>query len=299
MKKINPCIRLLTLLVIFSATASAQITARVKTDRVNLRAKANLESETVTQVAADQMLTVRSVEDTWVQVVPPSSTDFWVHKEFVSEDTVLVNRLNARSGAGINYHVVGSFSKGDKVERRGSFGEWLKVGAPDDASLWVSRDLVEILDPNAVVPPPETAPAALGPADAEALGPITEMAEPAVAPQLFDDQSARSANMIPSASPPSAPTDLNIIPLDGQGRETVREGQLKRSPSLFFKAPGSHRLVRREGNKIITTAYLRGNVNQLEGLLGEYLVIRGKEYWVEKIRVPVIVIEAIEKRSFY
>jgi SH3-like domain-containing protein len=300
MKNFNAVGLVLFILGSVAVTASAQIMAKVKTDRVNLRAKANIESETVAQVAADQMLTVRTVEDAWVQVVPPSSTDFWVHKEFVAEDTVLVNRLNARSGAGINYNVVGSFSKGDKVERRGSFGEWLKVGAPSDASLWVSRDLVEIIDPNAVVPPPETAPAALGPVgEEEALGPITEMAEPVIAPRLFDDQSTRNANMIPSATPPSAPTDLNIIPLDGQGRETVREGQLKRSPTILFKAPGSHRLVRREGNKIITTAYLRGNVNQLEGLLGEHLVIRGKEYWVEKIRVPVIVIEAIEKRSFY
>lgn len=281
------------------AGASTDVVAKVKTDRVNLRAKADMNAETVGQVAAGQVLNVRSVGELWVQVVPPESTDFWVHKEFVVEDTVLVNRLNARSGAGINYNVVGSFAKGDKVTRRGSFGEWLKVGAPADASLWVSRDLVEIIDPNATVPPPESAPAALGTANSDGLGPVESMGEPVIAPRSFDDVSIRSATMIPSDSSPVAPTDLNIIPLDGQGRETVREGQLKRSPTFLFKAPSSHRLVRREGNKIITTAYLRGNYNQLESLLGEYLVIRGKEYWIEKIRVPVVVIEAIEKRSFY
>jgi len=282
-----------------TAWASTDAVAKVKSDRVNLRAKADMNSETVGQVAADQLLKVRSVEDLWVQVVPPESTDFWVHKEFVVEDTVLVNRLNVRSGAGINYNVVGSFAKGDKVERRGSFGEWLKVGAPADASLWVSRDLVEILDPNATVPPPQSAPPALGAANSDGLGPIDTIGEPVIAPRSFDDVSGRSATMIPSDSPQAAPTDLNIIPLDGQGRETVREGQLKRSPTFLFKAPSSHRLVRRDGNKIVTTAYLRGNYNQLESLLGEYLVIRGKEYWIEKVRVPVVIIEAIEKRSFY
>lgn len=282
-----------------AAYASTQVMAKVKSDRVNLRAKADLQSETVGQLSLDQMLTVLSIEDLWVQVVPPESTDFWVHKEFVVEDTVLVNRLNVRSGAGINYNVVGTFAKGDKVERRGSFGEWLKVAAPANASLWVSRDLVEIIDPSAVVPPPDSAPPSFGTENSDGLGPMAVIDEPAIAPRSFDDVSSRNANMIPSASPPAAPTDLNIIPLDGQGRETVREGQLKRSPTFLFKAPSSHRLVRREGNKIVTTAYLRGNYNQLEGLLGEYLVVRGKEYWIENIRVPVVVIEAIEKRSFY
>lgn len=281
------------------AQVTTQLTAKVKNDRVNLRAKPNLQSETVDQASAGQILEVRSVDDQWVQVVPPDTTDFWVHKEFVVDDTVLVTRLNVRSGAGINYNVVGSFLKGDKVQRRGSFGEWLKVAPPADASLWVSRDLVDVLYPAPDLPPPESAPAVSEFRDLESNSAPLAMTDPMVTPSDFEDKSVGSAGMIPSDSPAGAPTDLNIIPLDGQGRETVREGQLKRSPTLFFKAPGSHRLVKRDGNKLITTAYLRGNVNQLEGLLDEYLVIRGKEYWVAKVRVPVIVIEAIEKRSFY
>lgn len=279
--------------------ASTDVTARVTSDRVNLRAKPDTESETVVQVATDDRLGVRGVEEAWVQVVPPPTTDVWVHKDFLKEDRVVVNRLNARSGAGINYTVVGHFSEGEQIERRGSFGEWVKVAPPANASLWVSRELVELIYPAPDLPPPEIAPAAQDFLQLESTTAPLASSEPVVTPSDFVDNPVRSPNEIVSASPPAAPTDLNIIPLDGQGRETVREGQLKRSPSFLFKAPGSHRLVRRDGNKLITTAYLRGNVNQLEGLLNEYLVIRGKEYWIEKTRVPVIVIEAIEKRSFY
>lgn len=284
---------------VLPVSASTQITAKVKADRVNLRAKANTTSETVTQVNAGEALVVRSVEGDWVQVVPPDATDFWVHKEFVVDDTVLVNRLNARSGAGINYHVVGSFVKGDKVQRRGSFGEWLKVAPPTDAALWVNREFVDLFYPAPDVPPPQSAPASGDFMALETNAAPLAMTTPMVMPSDFEDKAARPATgAIPSASPAVAPTDLNLVPLDGQGREIVREGELKRSPSLFVKPPASHRLVRRDGNRLITTAYLRGNYNQLESLLGEHLVIRGREYWVEKERVPVIVIEAIEKRSF-
>jgi SH3-like domain-containing protein len=287
------------LAVVHGAWASTDVTARVMSDRVNLRAKPDMESEMVVQAGTDDRLTVRGVEEKWVQVVPPAATDVWVHKDFLKEDRVVVNRLNARSGAGINYTVVGHFTEGDQVERRGSFGEWVKVAPPVNASLWVSRDLVELVYPAPDLPPPVFAPAAQDFMQLESTTAPLAASEPVVAPSDFVDNPVRSPNEITSATPATAPTDLKIIPLDGQGRETVREGQLKRSPSLLFKAPGSHRLVRREGNKLITTAYLRGNVNQLEGLLDEYLVIRGKEYWIEKTRVPVIVIEAIEKRSFY
>ncbi len=290
---------MLSLFTVSEGLADTQVTARVKTDRVNVRAKPNTESETVIQVAVDDRLVVRGVEEKWVQVVPPASTDVWVHKDFLKENRVVVNRLNARSGAGINYTVVGHFTEGEDVERRGSFGEWVKVAPPANASLWVSRDLVDLVYPAPDLPPPAIAPAAQDFMQMEATSAPLTASEPVVTPRDFEESPVQSPNQITSASPPSAPTDLKIIPLDGQGRETVREGQLKRSPSLLFKAPGSHRLVRREGNKLITTAYLRGNVNQLEGLLDEYLVIRGKEYWVEKVRVPVIVIQTIEKRSFY
>jgi len=281
-----------------SAMADTQVVAQVKSDRVNLRAKADLQSETVGQATAGDTLTVRSVQDEWVQVVPPDSIDFWIHKEFVADDNVIVNRLNVRSGAGINYNVVGSFAKGDKIMRRGSFGEWVKIAAPPDASLWVSRDLVELLYPGSVVPPPMAAPLAANPA-AEISGMYGESESRSQFSETMEQEPLIASGRTPSDAIQAPPSDLNLVPLDGQGKVVQREGQLKRSPTLLFNSPGTHRLVKREGNKIITTAYVRGNTKQLDSLIEQNLVIQGREYWVEKIRVPVIVIEAIEKRAFY
>jgi len=276
--------------LIAPAYANTQIHARVKGDRVNLRAKSDMNSETVGQVAAGTLLKVLSIEGDWVQVVPPEATDFWVHKEFIENDTVLVNRLNVRSGAGINYSVVGSYNRGEKVVRRGSFGEWVKVAPPADASLWVSASLLDLVYPAAPVPPPIAAPAARSASIKSDAAVVT--------PTDTDNRVAIGTGRIPPATPPTPPADLNLVPLDGQGRIIQKEGQLKRSPVLLFNAPGSHRLVVRDGKRLITTAYVRGNTKQLDSLLDEYLIVQGREYWVEKGRVPVIVIDSIEKRSF-
>jgi SH3-like domain-containing protein len=285
-----------------SALAETQIMARVKSDRVNLRAKSDLQAETVSQLSSGDMLAVRTVKDEWVEVVPPENADFWVHKEFVGDDTVLVARLNARSGAGINYNVVGSFVKGDKITRRGTFGEWIKVAAPADASLWVHRSLVELVYPGSTIPPPIAAPATPNPSEeiSTYYDNSSEQPSPDNLTTTYEEEPWPSSGRTPPAvSSSGPPSDLKLVPLSGQGKVVQREGQLKRAPRLLFNSPGTHRLVKREGNKIITTAYLRGNSQQLDSLLEQNLVVQGREYWVENVRVPVIIIEGIEKRSFY
>lgn len=283
-------------LAVIMTDLRAEMPARVKVnaDRVNLRAKPDQQSETVGQVQAGTLLEVKSMGDEWVEVVPPETVDFWVHQEFVSEDTVIANKLNARSGAGINYSVSGTFVRGDKIQRRGVFGEWIKVAAPADARLWVSRLLVDVPSD---LPPPVAAPAI------EAVEPAPEalaMPAGAEAPDVPMQEEAPVLVQIEDVVPePVAPAGVKLMQVDGQGKMVQREGLLKRAPALMFNAPGAHRLVKREGNNVITTAYLRGNTSQLNSLLDQQLLIRGREYWVEGAKVPLIVIEAIEKRSFY
>lgn len=265
--------------------AADGLQARVKGERVNLRAQPEAEAEVVAQVTDGVILPVQSTTDEWVEVVPPVDVDLWIASEFVTDDTVLVQKLNARSGASINHSIVGSFTRGEKVVRRGSFGEWLRVAPPANARLWIHRSYVEIVNPAVPVPPPAAAPALVEPAAAPDAGGEAPVETPVLG--VHDEP-----------LPVLPPADVRLIPLDGQGREVQREGLLKRSPTLFLKAPGSHRLVRREGNTLVTVAYLRGNENQLNSLLDRQLLIRGREYWTEEVKAPLIVIESIEKRSF-
>lgn len=263
------------------------IIARTKSDRVNLRAKPEPSAEVVTQTTLDEWLTVVDVQEKWVQVIPPGRVDLWVHRDFVKDGLSVAEKVNVRAGAGINFSVVGQYTRGERIEVRGQFGEWLKV-SPSNASLWVSRDLVDLVYPAKPVLPAPLPVAFQAPVEPQPLS--TELAPAAPLPV--------EVVAAPVARPPftasGAPRDLKLIPLEGQGRVVQREGEIK-SAAFSFGRPSKFRLARREGNQIVTICYLRGNPQQLKSLLNQRLIVRGREYWVQGVRQPVLVLELIER----
>ena len=291
----------------YAAVAQAQSTdelfARIKSDRVNLRAKPDANGEVVAQATLDERLRVVESNEAWVRVVPPDRVDLWVHRDFVKDGLSVGEKVNVRAGAGINFSVVGQYPRGEQVQVRGQFGEWLKV-APSNSSLWVSRELVDLLYPARVVEP---APAPLidVPAPAEPLpaGPAEFQAgEPPLGPvnATPEAESIVATPALPPVSPiaptgtAEVPRDLKLVPLEGQGRLVSHEGLLKPAPFMFGR-PSKFRMARQVGNQLQTICYVRGNSRQLNSLLNERLVVRGREYWVQGVRQPVVVLERIER----
>jgi SH3-like domain-containing protein len=270
-----------------------ELVARVKSDRVNLRARADSTAEVVAQATLDERLQVMEVQDTWVQVVPPERIDLWVHRDFVKDGLSVGDKVNVRAGAGINFSVVGQYARGERIEVRGQFGEWLKV-APSNSGLWVSRDLVDLVYP---ARPPESAPLpVLEPVPAAPLpaAPVPPASEPDAPTSTLSSVAVRIPSPLDDVPAVAAPRDLKLVPLEGQGRVVQREGELKSAPFSFGR-PSKFRLARREGNQYVTICYLRGNSKQLDSLLNERLIVRGREYWVQGVRQSVLVLERIER----
>lgn len=254
---------------------------RVKADRVNLRARPDANSEVVAQVQTDDRLSVVSIQGDWVEIVPPDTVDVWAYREFIQDGVVTVNRLNIRAGPGINFSIVGSIPQGQLVVVRGQFGEWVKI-PPANATLWVSREFVEILSPTNASPPPTLEPPSLP-------SPTVAFEPPSPASSTSDSHAVTTIT-------PSVPSDLQLVPLEGQGRSVRREGELKPAPFLFYR-PSAFRLVRKEGVQLVTICYVRGNTAQLNSLLNQQLIIYGREYWVQGVRQPVLLPERIERRT--
>lgn len=253
--------------------AEAANEVRVVGNRVNLRAKPDLQTEVVGQANRGDLLTVKSMTEEWVEVVPPQSIEFWVHRDFVEAGEVASPRLNVRAGPGINYSVVATLERGTRVHQRGEFVEWLSIEPPSSASIWITRELVEAVQP---APAPRPAP----PARPEpARKPEPPPREP-VAPVVYH----------PPPSPP--PSDLDLIPLEGQGERVERTGTL-RPAGFVFGRPSRYRLTRQRGHSIETICYVKGNEAQLQSLLGHQLEISGQEYWVQGARYPVLLPEQI------
>ncbi|HMP72953.1 MAG TPA: SH3 domain-containing protein [Kiritimatiellia bacterium] len=257
-------------------------------DRVNVRARADLAAEVIGQLDYGTEVVVRGVDGDWVEINPPDAIEFWVHRDFVEGDRVTTRRLNIRAGAGINYSIVGTLERNAVIDRRGGFGEWIKIAPPAEASVFVNVAFVElpvVEAPVALPTPPRLEPILPQPPVLQPLPPY----DPAQDSRVALPPAGRDTVAAPAS-------DMRLVPLSGQGAVVQREGVLARTPLLMRSGTSNYRLIRREGNQITTLSFVRGNTSQLESLLDQTLIVHGREFWVEGARQPVIMVEKIERR---
>jgi len=273
--------------------AQGDIPVKVLGQRVNLRAKAVAEAEVVGQVAENDILTAKAIGDEWVELVPPDKVDFWVHRDFVKDGMVTANKLYVRGGPGINYSVVGTMNKGESFTVRGDFGEWIRIAPPPSCSVWIHRQFVQVIQPEKPRAPEVRPGRPLAP-PIESTEPGAVAMAPLEVPPVMPPVRPPEPLAVESSIPP--PTDLVLIPLEGQGRFVQREGEL-RMVGFVFGAPSRFRLVRYEGNRSIVICYVRGNNTQLRSFIGKRMLIRGREYWVKGSDYPVVVPEQIVPRA--
>jgi hypothetical protein len=158
-----------------------------------------------TELAVEGELT----DEAWVRVAPPENVSVWVYRELVRDGVVAADKSRVRSGAGLAFRPVGSLRKGDRVEVRGSYGDWLKIKPPPEVSFWMLRDQVE---PLASMPPE---------------GVDTPLAEE-VADGFVTNAVVASVTNVPSAMAPPPPELAGYV-LDGtaeQGAKVVLSGLL-------------------------------------------------------------------------
>ena len=269
------------------------IPVQVTGDRVNLRAQPSLKAETVGQVQYEEVLQALDVGTNWVQLVPPEEIDCYIHRDFIVDGVVKARKLNARSGPGINYKVLGELNRGDQPEIRGEFGEWLRIAPPENASVWVSREFIE--------PVHAVGLEAVGAGPHEAYqDPMIALQDVSSAPKQEQAQ-APAAPAIKSRPRPqlqrslAIPPDWELIPLEGQGKTIQQEGTLK-TVGFIMRKPAKYRLIRYEDGRSMMLCYVYGNVEQLAGYLNQELILTGREYWVQGYRYPVLVLEKITTR---
>ena len=312
------------LLAAASTMLSAQTPVRVTADNVNLRAKALLTSEVVVQARYDERLSAFEIGEEWVEVAAPAAADLWVTKSFVQmpANTIGANRVNVRAGPGINYNVVCTLALGDVVEPRGEeVAEWLKIAPPASARLWISREYVEILsgDAPAVAPaePAEsTANVAESPAptgsdepkkadkaakkrkskakDPEAEAPEIPAMPPADLPTPIVAPSVPEKDVALREIPVPAPADLKLIPLEGQGRLTEVEGELRAAP-LINEAPTRYRVVRWQDNRWQILCHVYGEASKFRSLQDKRVALKGRQYWIQGAAAPVLVPDQVQE----
>lgn len=160
--------------------------AEITQEHVNIRARADVDSEVVAHFGRKDVVEVleevvaKKAEpgepSRWARIAWPKNTPVWVYGDFVDKTSGVVKsaKLNLRGGPGENYSVVGQLNKGDSIKKLEAKGDWLKIEAPATCSAFVAANLVKSK------PASETAPviAATTPAPnapATALRPATSI----------------------------------------------------------------------------------------------------------------------------
>ena len=279
---------------------------RVTAHNVNLRAAPNPTGDLVGQADYGDRLAARELGEEWVEIEPPDGVEAWVKAEYVlrPQNTIGANRVNVRAGSSINYNVIDTLSLGTPVEPVGELGEWLKIKPPPTARIWISRQFVDVVAPEALAPEATT------PADLQPLPPPppetptepVSAPEPAPAPLPSADEAATpivSPSVPETVEPPGEiplppPKDLKLIPLNGQGRLTEVEGILRAAP-LINEAPARYRLVRWQNNRWQILCHVYGDAGKLRSLRDKQVRIRGREYWIQKAAAPVLVPDRIRE----
>lgn len=300
---------LILLAVQCHAQSASPVRVKALKDNTNLRAKPALNVEVVGQVSANQELTAKSMDAEWVEVVAPANIDFWVLGDYLKDGVVVCRQaVNVRAGPGINFSIVGQLTNGVNVAVRGNYAEWIKIAPPEGCSLWIARQLVELVSVQpspSVRPPPK--PPAVDLAVARVVSGGNAVQADARKPEAPEASKSAAMTNVFSAGRSGGnqvrgegktveikpPKDLDLIPDIGQGQWKQFEGVLK-TKNFLARSPSDFRLVvYNSDGQAQTVCFVKGNRAQLNTLLFRDLIVSGREYWVHRHRYPVLVPEKI------
>lgn len=246
--------------------------------RVAVYATTNALREAVAWMPAEAELAVVGDlpdEGTWVQVVPPEPVSLWVYRELVRNGSVLADKVRVRSGAGLNFHPVGTLNKGDRVEVRGTYGDWVKIKPPSGLGFWVLRDQVE---PLAVMPP-------------EGALPVDEEWVTNTTPVTVLGAATNAAPVV--LVPP--PAELAALPLaEGadQGVRVLLTGVLDWGTVGDVAAPFSL-VVRQPDGDTRPVCHIFCSPEQGKPNVGSTVTVRGTRWRVKGSELPAVVAESL------
>ena len=280
--------------------------ATVAGRNVNIRAKATIHSEVITQMQDGETVFVEEVilrpeakgkdPARWAKIAYPTSASAWVHSLYVDAESGAVKprKLNVRAGPGENYTSIGGLRSGDTVAQLGSKGDWLLIQPPEGTTAYVAAKLLRQEAP----PDVEVAEATTEPVDTEVvesqpeIAEGTEAGEPEVA--MVDEESV-------SIMEPGA-TDLEPLPEVAPMLETVpeeplpprivdREGIVRAFTSPH--APSHYKLVSADNGRLINYLYTTSTNLDLGRYVGLHIVATGEEALDERWRTPVLTLKRI------
>ena len=298
--------------------------AKVAGRNVNVRAKATIKSEIITQMQDGEEVFVEQVilrpeakgkdPARWAKVAFPSKASTWVHSLYIDESgTVKPKKLNVRAGPGENHTVVGGLVRGDAIEQLGSKGDWLLIQPPEGTTAFIAAKLLrqEVQPLEEATPPAEIVATEGEVVETAVVESQTEIfgGDQAAEPEsmatetdsvdmvmLEDGTTATETEEVVESSdmallPEVAPV-LETMPEDPLPPRIVdREGVVRTYTSPH--APSHYKLVSADNGRLINYLFTTSTNLDLGRYVGLHIVATGEEALDERWNTPVLTLNKI------
>jgi hypothetical protein len=119
-------------------------TGRIAANKVRLRARPEMDSHIVKQVAKGDLLVVTGEEGDFYAVQPPKGTKAYVFRTYVLDGIVEANRVNIRLEPHPDAPIIGQLAQGEKVDGQVCplNHKWLEISPPKGARFYVAKEYV-------------------------------------------------------------------------------------------------------------------------------------------------------------
>ena len=210
----------------------------VSADRVNVRARASLLGERVTQLRKGDKVSVlakvsvapprKNEPADWLRIVMPAAGQTWVYLGFVEEGKVTVSKLNVRAGGGERFSIVGRLAKGDAVKEKRTAGDWIEIEHPEGAHAYIAAKFIDVGEVVEETKPEETPEAK--PTDVSESEEPTEIAE--AKPTETTPETKPAAEEVTETKEPEAtkPETADVTEAKGEAERTTEPVGLPEPP---------------------------------------------------------------------
>ncbi len=258
----------------WAETPSFPFLARVVKDNVNIRAGQSKSFEKVGQLELNEKVVVVEKQYSWYRIKLPAHAKSYISKDFVAlmrEQIARVSgdRVNIRSGPGVNYSLLGQAEKGTFVRVLDEIDGWYRIEPIDDSYGWVREDFLAFK--SQAIPPPRTV--AL-----PTTKNVYERKRLAEAQKAQDNDQGMTQQPSPAASSGSRP-----------GERISVTGIVKELGDNKVAADIRHRLLLKDGSSY----YLKGYRRVIDGFLNHKVMIEGEVQPDIEAQHPVLLVTKI------
>ena len=257
---------------------------------IQIRSGPGLHHDVVGTLDRGALVMPRGEEGEWLSIAPPSSATLWVKTSDLAE---------MRPRGEMPFDPIASAPSPSPAPATAAPPP--PPSPPATASATPPARRPDPVAPSAPAGAPSPAPSAPPPAPRPASAPVAappapppqRPATPIVAAIPAPPQPAAPRQPLPDADvDPALVRQLKLVQTPNQGAPVQLVGELRAAP-FASASPSRYRLISTGGRTVETLCHVHGHSPDLRGFVGKRVVLRGREYWVCRSDLPVVVVGQI------